>query len=649
VAGLVLFAACDQGAKPTVTIVFPSNGATIGFGGTIIKAIATDDNGVTQVEFFDGSSSIGVDNTPTAAGDTFSMSWSGGAAGSHTLRAVATNDDGKTAEHSITVTVSAGNATHHEGEIDTNEVWYPAGNPHIIDGDVYTGNNVTLTIMPGCYVQFAADVELYCGYANPGSIVAVGKADSLITFTSLSDTVPGFWSCIGFYGNTISTAKMSYCNVLFGGKVSDKLGAVRVDNCYIKFDHNLVRKSGSNGVWTSTTGYFSDFTNNTITGSTLYAVHIGAANVPVIGAGNTLTGNTKNGIEVFSSEVQSSGTWLNHGVPYVVTDDIAVDNDATLTIEAGCTIALDPDVEIYCGYASPGSIIAIGTTTSPITFTATSDTTAGFWQSIGFYGNTISTAQMSYCNVLFGGKVSDKLGAIRVDNCNIKFDHNLVRKSGSNGVWTSTTGYFSDFTNNTITGSTLYAVHIGAENVPTLGAGNTLTGNTKNGIEVFSSQVQATGTWLNHGVPYVVTDDVAIDENAVVTIAPGTTIALDPDVEFYVGYAGPGGLIADGTTGQITFTSSVSTPSAGDWRQLSFYGQSMSAQCQLINCKVEYAGQQSEGNIYISDCTPTITGCDIGHSAAWGIYLTGSEFPDPAALRSNNTFHDNASGDVREP
>ena len=461
VAGLLLVAACDQGGKPTVTIVYPTNGATIGFGGTTIKAVATDDVGVAQVQFYDGSTSIGVDSS--AVSDTFSVSWSGGAAGSHTLKAVATNDDGKTAEHSITVTVSAGNATHHEGEIDTNEVWYPAGNPHIIDGDVYTGNNVTLTIMPGCYVQFSADVELYTGYANPGSIIAVGKPDSLITFTSLSDTV------------------------------------------------------------------------------------------------------------------------------------------------------------------------------------------AGFWQAITFYGNTISTANMSYCNVFFGGKVSDKLGAIRVDNCNIKFDHNLVRKSGSNGVWTSTTGYFSDFTNNTITGSTLYAVHIGAEKVPTLGAGNTLTGNTKNGIEVFSSQVQASGTWLNHGVPYVVTDDVAIDENAVVTIAPGTTIALDPDVEFYVGYAGPGGLIADGTTGQITFTSSVSTPSAGDWRQLSFYGQSMSAQCQLINCKVEYAGQQSEGNIYISDCTPTITGCDIGYSAAWGIYLTGSEYPTPADLRANNTFHDNASGDVREP
>jgi hypothetical protein len=636
------------GAGPTVKIVYPADGATIMFGVTTIKATATDVKGVAKVVFFDGSTTVGEDTL--AAADTFSVDWTA-TTGLHTLRAVATNDSGGTASDTITVTVSGGSGpTHHSGQIDANEVWYPSGNPHILDGsDVYTGNNVTLTIMPGCYVQFAADVELYCGYADPGSIIAVGKADSLITFTSLSDTVAGFWQSITFCSQTISTAKMSYCNVLFGGKVSDNLGAVRAEYDGFKFDHNLVRKSGSNGVCLSSNGVFGDFTNNTVTGCTKYAVHIPAKSVPTMGTGNTLTGNTKNGIEVFSQSVQSSGTWLNHGVPYVVTYDVAVDENATLTIAAGCTIALDPDVEFYCGYNSPGSIIAIGTAASPITFTATSDTVAGFWQDIGFYMNTISTAQMSYCNVLFGGKVSGNQGAVLVQDCNIKFDHNLVRKSGSNGVWLSPTGYFSDFTNNTVTGCTKYAVHISTANIPTLGAGNTLTGNTKNGIEVSNQSVQSSGTWLSHGVPYVITDDVAIDNNATVTIEAGCTIALDPDVEFYCGYNSPGGLIADGTTGQITFTSSVSSPSPGDWARLSFYAQSMSSQCQLKNCKFEYGGHDGYGDIYIIDCTPTITSCDIGYSSEWGIYLEGSTYPDPAQLLADNTFHDNASGNVYVP
>ena len=648
VAGLILFAACDQGGKPTVTIVYPTNGATIGFGGTIIKAVATDDVGVAKVEFFDGSSSVGVDTVATA--DTFSVNWSGGAAGAHTLKAVATNDDGATAEHSISVTVSAGSAMHHSGEIEANEVWYPANNPHIIDSDVYTGDGVTLTIMPGCYVQFDADAELYCGYANPGSIIAVGTADSMITFTALTDTVPGFWQNIGFYSNTISTAKMSYCNILFGGKVSDKLGAVRVDQTSIKFDHNVVRKSGYSGVWVSPTGYFGDFTNNTITGCSQYAVHIGANHVGTLGTGNTLTGNTKDAIEVDGSNVDASATWLNHGVRYVVTDDVYIDNDATVTIEPGCTIALEADVEFYCGYAGPGSIIAIGTAAAPITFTASTDTVPGFWQNIGFYSYTISTARLSYCRIEFGGKVSDKLGAVRVDQTNIKFDNNTIRKSGYHGVWVSPTGYFGDFTNNTIAGCSQYAVHIGANHVGTLGAGNTLTGNTKDGIEVDGTEIDADATWLYHGVPYVVTDDAYIDENAVVTIEPGCTIALEPDAEFYVGYSSPGGLIAEGTvTDSITFTSSVNPPSAGDWSKLAFRSYSMDSQCRLAYCNIWYGGKDDRGNVYIDNSLPTVANCDIGYGSAYGIYLTGSEYPSAAQLRTDNNIHDCASGDVREP
>jgi hypothetical protein len=439
---------------PTVAVVYPKDGSAVDVGPVAVKAVATDNIRATRVEFLDGATKIGEDTTANA--DTFDVNWIA-TAGTHILKAVAWDSAGNSGEHMVSVQV--GGPTHHSGQIDTNEVWYPGGNPHILDSDVYTGDNVTLTILPGCYVQFPDDVELYTGYAHPGSIIAVGKADSMITFTSLSDTVAGFWKDISFEGNTMSTAHMSYCNVLFGGKVSDQTGAVEVHGCVVKLDHNLVRKSGYDGVWTTYDGYFSDFSNNTVTGCSQYPVHIGAANVATLGAGNTLTGNSKDAIQVDGSEIKSDGTWLNHGVPYVITDDAYVDNDATLTIAAG------------------------------------------------------------------------------------------------------------------------------------------------------------------------------------------TTIALNPQVEFYVGYASPGGLIAD----SVTFTSSVSSPSAGDWRRLSFYGNSINSQCQLKNCKVWYGGFSGYGDIYISDCTPTITSCDIGYSSAYGIYLTGSEYPDPAQLLANNTFHDNVSGAVRVP
>jgi len=313
---------------------------------------------------------------------------------------------------------------------------------------------------------------------------------------------------------------------------------------------------------------------------------------------------------------------------------------------------MDPDVEFYCGYSSSGSIIAVGTATEPITFTSSTDTVAGIWQSLSFYINTISTARISYCVVERAGSGGGR-GAVSVADCRIKMDNCTVRQNALYGVYCSgNDGYFDDFSNNTITSSGEYPVRIEADKVRTLGAGNMLTGNTKDGIMVQGGNVASTGTWLNHGVPYVAGGDVYVSDatsNPVLTIAAGVTVKMTRQTEFYVGYSAPGGLIADGTAGEITFTSSVTPPSAGDWERLSFYNNSINSQCQLKNCKVEYAGGSGQGNIYIDDRDPTITGCDIGYSSAYGIYLTGSTYPDPVQLLADNTFHDNASGDVRVP
>ena len=46
---------------------------------------------------------------------------------------------------------------------------------------------------------------------------------------------------------------------------------------------------------------------------------------------------------------------------------------------------------------------------------------------------------------------------------------------------------------------------------------------------------------------------------------------------------------------------------------------------------------------------PTVSGDSIGHSAKYGIYLRGSEFPDTLALRANNVFYDNVEGDIHIP
>src|SRR5262249_23696209 len=74
---------------PTVSLSQPANGASFTAGSNItVSANAGDTDGtVSKVEFFQGTTSLGVDTT-----SPYSISWNNVAAGSYTLKAVATDN-----------------------------------------------------------------------------------------------------------------------------------------------------------------------------------------------------------------------------------------------------------------------------------------------------------------------------------------------------------------------------------------------------------------------------------------------------------------------------------------------------------------------------------------------------------------------------
>ncbi|NPV08344.1 MAG: S8 family serine peptidase [Anaerolineae bacterium] len=106
---------------PTVSITDPSDGATVS-GAVAVTAQATDDNGVTQVEFFVDGTSIGSDSDGSSG---WSASWDTTAYTdvAYTVSATATDTAGQTASDSITVTVDNSTApppsdAMHVGDLD---------------------------------------------------------------------------------------------------------------------------------------------------------------------------------------------------------------------------------------------------------------------------------------------------------------------------------------------------------------------------------------------------------------------------------------------------------------------------------------------------------------------------------------------------
>jgi hypothetical protein len=664
VAGLLIILACQpvDTQAPSVTIVQPTNGSTVAKGNVPIKAYATDNVKVTKVEFYVDDALKGTDSVGGA--DTFRYTWDASAAtqGSHTLKAKGYDAAGNFAEPSVTITIGTSGSIH-KYDITGDSIWYPAGNPHIIDANINVKSNGVLTIMPGCIVKFNAGNELLCGhYASPGAIKAIGKADSTILFTSNVGTPsPGDWDDIGLYEGAMSTTQFAYCTFEFGGSNSG-YGDIYMTGTSVKIDNCHIRKSLNYGIYSTSDGYFTSFTNNTVDSCTKYPVHIDADQVGSLGATSQFRGNAagRDMIEVVSGTVTQSQTWANQGVPYLITGNVWISdasNSPTLILAAGDTVKVATGVEILVGhYGTPGAVSAIGTASSPIVFTTnvSNPQPGDHWSDIGLYEGATSSTQFVYCVIEYGGNSSGS-GAIYVDNSAPRIDNCTIRHSSDYGVFSSSSGaHFASFQNNTITDCAKYPIHILPDDIRRLGAGNTLTGNASgyDDIEVVSGTVTTSATWLNQGVPYVAAGNIWVSDasaSPMLTIAPGNTLKFRSYAELLIGhYSTPGGLIADGTSGRITFTSAVNPPAPGNWDCISFYEGALS-NSKLVNCNVEFGGHDDYGNIYISDCVPTITGDSIGNSSAWGIYLSGTTYPNPADLLLNNTFFSNATGSVRVP
>jgi subtilisin family serine protease len=145
---------------PGVSVTSPSDGATVS-GSVTVTASASDDNGVTQVEFFVDGGSIGVD---TDGSNGWSASWDTTAYsnGGHTVSAVATDTIGQTGSDSVSVTVDNGggggdpislsvSAYKVRGDKHADLSWSSATSTNV---DIYRdGNLVDTTANDGAYTD----------------------------------------------------------------------------------------------------------------------------------------------------------------------------------------------------------------------------------------------------------------------------------------------------------------------------------------------------------------------------------------------------------------------------------------------------------------------------------------------------------------
>ncbi|MEW6557091.1 MAG: right-handed parallel beta-helix repeat-containing protein [Elusimicrobiota bacterium] len=146
-----------------------------------------------------------------------------------------------------------------------------------------------------------------------------------------------------------------------------------------------------------------------------------------------------------------------------------------------------------------------------------------------------------------------------------------------------------------------------------------------------SGIISADATWTLANSPYNVTGNTLVEAGVTLTIASSVI------VKFYIGtyLRVDGTLKAEGTaSNHIIFTSTKTTPAAGDWGRIKFTDTSVDANCIIKYCELKYA---TDG-IYCENASPTISNNIISTNTNYGIYCSYSSPSISSNTIPNNTY-----------
>lgn len=396
-------------------------------------------------------------------------------------------------------------------------------------------------------------------------------------------------------------------------------------------------------------------------------------------------------------------TWTLANSPYIMTCDVSIANNVTLTIEPGVVVkadSADDDLHLY------GTLVMDGSNVSPIVFTSYRDDSyggdsngdggatspaAGDWGGIYFHAGSFNNV-IDNCLMAYGGSNAAQGAAanLRTDNVDLTITNCTFRNSASHGVSgngvsgsvamvvngnsfqnNGAAGFYglgsngsasftlqnNSFQNNAAAGRLLMNNASGGIDL----SGNSTSNNGVNGVEL-SGGVSGLFT-VNAGtpanLPIVVTSDFTVSETGTLDLMPGAIIkgsSSSSDLHVF------GVLNANGTdTNPITFTSihddsnggdtnnngAATSPAAGNWGGIYIHSDSVSS--VFNECAIAYGGSNAVNspgrNLLIDNTDFTMTNCTSSYSADAGLYAVASTAPISITV-SNNSFENNSTQGV---
>jgi hypothetical protein len=517
----------------------------------------------------------------------------------------------------------------------------------------------SLTIEEGVTVRLGTGAYFEVGYTSAGTFIAQGS-DSLPISLLPATGVQNWGYAGGDYSGgirlmdyTTSTSTITHCIIqsattgIYVGKGNYPISYCKITggSLYgIAFDTDAGPRDSAS------------FLKDTITGCASYPIRMPAAAMVKLSGTGTFSGNTKDGILIYNgANVNASGTWKKHDVPYIIDDCVSIGAaaGATITVQPGVICKFESGAYIEIGYTSSAAFVAQGLDTLPITFAANAnvqnwgydngDRSGGIW--IGDYAT--ATTSLKHCVIksatsgIFVGKGAFPISYCTIDSSKlygIAFDVDAGPKDSAS------------FLNDTITNSGSYPVRIPARELVKLSGTGKFSGNAKDAIYVYNGQnVDQSGTWEKLDVPYVIdaTVDIGSATGVTITVRPKIEFMFETDAYLNIGYTKSATFIAQGTAqDSIFFLNNVAagtwgydngTRSGGLW-----FGSYATALNSLKYCSIKNA---SSGVFVETGAKIEMSNCLVKGSKFSGINFNGS--PKDSASFLDNTITGNTEYAIR--